>query len=98
MEQPRFIIEEVTDSEAIERNRRQHEQFRRNSDWLQAHWNDVLPAAYGKFVAVAGQEVFVAESIQQAWEWVETVHPDDKGAWVRYVRPPGGPRIYTTRG
>lgn len=45
--QPKFIIEEVTDPEEIARSRAQHERHRRNSDWLQAHWSDVLPQARG---------------------------------------------------
>lgn len=98
MEQPLTIVEEVTDPDEIVRTRVQHEQARRNSDWLQTHWSDELPQAYGKFIAVAGQEAFIAETPSTAWAWARANHPDDRGALVEYVMPPGGPRFYANRG
>ena len=52
MTEPQFIIEEITDPAEIARHRVGAEQAMRNSDWLQAHWADVLPQARGKFLAV----------------------------------------------
>jgi hypothetical protein len=98
MDPPQFIIEEVTDPAEIARHRAQAEQAKRNSDWLQAHWADVLPQARGKFLAVAGQEAFIADTPGQAWSWAEQQHPEDRGALVQYVIPQGGPRIYANRG
>lgn len=98
MDQPQFIIEEVTDPVEIARHRAQDEQAKRNSDWLQAHWASVLPQARGKFLAVAGQEVFIADTPAEAWGWAEQKHPEDRGALVQYVFPEGGPRIYAYRG
>ena len=92
-----IVIEEVNDPVEVVRFRAQYEQAKRNGDWLQAHWADVLPQAYGKFLAVAGQEARIADTPEAAWDWAEKAHPEDKGALVRYVRPPGGPRIYSPR-
>jgi hypothetical protein len=97
MSQPQFIIEEVTDPAEIARSREQAERHKRNSEWLQAHWAEVLPQAYGKHLAVAGQQAFIAETPEGAWAWVKANHPEDDGAFVRYVFPPGGPRIYANR-
>jgi hypothetical protein len=94
---PRFIIEEVNDPEVCARNRAQHERVKRNSDWLQAHWPDLLPQARGKFLAVAGQEAFIAETAGEAWRMARAAHPDDDGAISQYVLPEGGPRIYAHR-
>lgn len=94
MTQPKFIIEEVTDPEEIARARAQDERHRRNNEWIQAHWADVLPQARGKFLAVAGQEAFIADTIEEAWSWVDATHPEDDGATVEYIRPEKGPRIY----
>jgi hypothetical protein len=93
----RFTIEEVTDPAEIARCLAQHEKGKRNSDWLQAHWSDLLPQARGKFVAVAGQEAFIADTSAEAWAWADRVHPEDNGAFVQYVRPEQGPRIYAHR-
>jgi hypothetical protein len=92
-----FVIEEVTDPEEIRRVHAQDERHRRNNAWLQAHWEDLLPQARGKFVAVAAQEAFIAETPEAAWPWVEAAHPEDNGAIIQYVRTQRGPRIYAHR-
>jgi hypothetical protein len=92
-----FVIEEVSDPAEIQRSQAQDALHRRNSAWLQSHWGDVLPQARGKFVAVAGQEAFIAETPAQAWAWVEATHPEDNGAIVRYIRTQRGPRLYADR-
>jgi hypothetical protein len=92
MAEPAFSIEEVSNPHDIARA--QDERHRRNSDWLQKHWADVLPQARGKFLAVAGQEPFIADTPEEAWAWVATTHPEDDGAMVQYIRPETGPRIY----
>ena len=86
-----ILIEEVTDQAEIERCRAQHERSQRNTEWLEAHWGDLLPQARGKFLAVAGQEAFIADTPHDAWNWAGTVHPDDDGAFVRYVSSHRGP-------
>lgn len=95
--EPVFVIEEVTDPVECARAREQHERFKRNTDWLQANWDKVLPQALGKHLAVAGQEAFIADTAEQAWALAEAAHPDDTGMWVHYVIPEKGPRIYAHR-
>jgi hypothetical protein len=94
MREPVFQIEEINDPVEVARCTAQDERGRRNSDWLQAHWADLLPQARGKFVAVAGQEAFIAGTAEEAWAWAAKVHPEDNGALVRHVRVGQGPRIY----
>ena len=69
----------------------------RNLAWLAAHWGDLLPQARGKFVAVAAQEAHVADSAAEAWAWAKSVHPEDDGAIVEFVRLEQGPRFYSNR-
>jgi len=97
MAEPAYSIEEVSEPHEIARRRAQDERHRRNSEWLQAHWTEVLPQARGKFLAIAGQEPFIADTPAEAWAWVDATHPDDNGAIVRYIRPETGPRIYADR-
>ncbi len=94
---PNITIEEVTDPAEVARNQEGREHFRRNADWLQAHWPDLLPRAGGKFLAVAGQESFLADTPDEAWAWATTRHPEDKGPLVQYVLPTKGPRSYAYR-
>jgi hypothetical protein len=90
-------VEEITDPVEIARIHAQHEQAQRNADWLEAHWDDLLPQAFGKFIAIAGQTAQIADSAEEAWAWAGAAHPDDRGALVEYVLPPGGPRFYANR-
>ena len=92
-----FRIAEVSNPHDIARARAQDERHRRHSDWLQAHWADVLPQARGTFLAIAGQEPCVANPPEEAWAWVAATHPEDDGAIVRYIRPETGPRIYASQ-
>lgn len=94
MIEPAFIIEEVSEPNEVMRSRAQDERHHCNSKWLQAHWAEVLPQARGKFLAVAGQESFIADTPAEAWAWVKATHPEDNGAIVRYIRAEAGPRIY----
>jgi hypothetical protein len=89
-----IILGELTDPEAIARFWAGHEKATRNGEWLQSHWPDLLPQALGKFVAVAGQEAFIADTPQEAWAKANAAHPEDEGAICQYVRPERGPRIY----
>lgn len=97
MTKSNFVIEDVSDPDDIRRSHTQDQRHRRNSDWLQTHWADVLPQARGKFVAVAGEEMFIAETPGEAWAWVDAAHPEDSGAIVRYVPTSTGPRLYADR-
>ena len=94
---PQITIEEVTDPAAVEKHREQREQFARNARWLEEHWADVLPQAFGRFIAVAGQEAFLADSAQAARSLAEAKHPAEKGVLVEYVMPATGPRSYGIR-
>jgi hypothetical protein len=94
MSEPVFQIEEVNDPVEVARCKAQDERARRNSDWLQSHWADLLPQARGKFVAVAGLEAFIANTPEEAWAMARAAHPEDDGALGQYVFPGQGPRIY----
>ena len=75
---------EVTDPGTIARHRKQDERHRRNLQWLQTHWSD-LPQSRGRYVAVADEEAFLAETSEAAWDWARTQHPNDDGAIVMFV-------------
>ena len=94
MIQSKIVIEEVTDPVEIARFDAQDERARLNGDWLQAHWSEVLPEARGKFLAVAGQEAFLAQTPHEALALAREAHPEDDGVIVEYVRPESGPRLY----
>jgi hypothetical protein len=92
-----LILEVIDDPAHSERRRVLAEAFRRNVNWLEAHWPDLLPQARGKHLAVAGEEAFIADSPEEALAWIEANHPEDIGSYVRYVILEKGPRIYSPR-
>lgn len=98
IQQPKFVIEEVDDPDKVARYKAQDARARLNRDWLQANWPNLLPAARGRFIAVAGQEAFIADSAEEAWAMAKAAHPDDDGVIDQYVRPEPGPRIYSLFG
>ncbi|MCU0980112.1 MAG: hypothetical protein MUF25_13240 [Pirellulaceae bacterium] len=81
---PQITVLEVTDPQRIARHRSQDERHARNLQWLQAHWAN-LPHSRGRYVAVADQQPFVADTAEAAWEWARSQHPDDDGAVVMFV-------------
>jgi hypothetical protein len=98
MNEPRLTIEENNDPCHSEKMRAQHARALRNCEWLSAHWSDLLPAARGRFVAVAGQQAFVADTSAEAWALAKAACPEDDGAIMQYVRKDTNPRIYANRG
>jgi len=92
---PQITLEDIPAVAALPTRQQHLERARKNWDWLQSNWHELLPRAYGKFVAVANREAFVADTLEAALEWVRTTHPQDTGHIVEHVLTPGGPRIYS---
>ena len=69
-------------------------QFNRNSAWLQAHIQEVYDNNRGKCICVAGGELFVADTPQEAFALAETAHPEDGGILSRYIYKEKMVRIY----
>jgi hypothetical protein len=92
-----FLIEEVDDPVEVARCRAQDERARRNNDWLQSHWSDLLPRARGHYLVVAGEQAFIADTPEAAWALAGQAHPEDDGALGQYVFPGQGPRVYANR-
>jgi hypothetical protein len=93
-----LTMEVVEPADVNPQDRAQLERFKRNSDWLQSHWADLLPQARGKHLAVAGQEAFIADTPEEAWALARAAHPEDDGVLSQYVFPNTWPRIYADRG
>src|SRR5207247_2362858 len=81
-------VEEVADSEHLARARAQRERrqegTRRNAAWLQAHASEVY-SHRGMHFCIAGEELFIADSAEDALAMGEAAHPEDDGSFVRYI-------------
>lgn len=93
-----IIMEEVTDPEELARARAQQERFDRNAAWLQAHAAEVYPRYRGKCLCIAGQELFVADSPEEALAMATAAHPEDDGRFLRCVPREKAARIYADHG
>ena len=80
-----IVMEEVTDPEELAKARAQDERFERNSAWLQAHVQEVYTHYRGKCVVIAGEELFAADTPEEAWAMATAAHPEDDGSFIRYI-------------
>ncbi len=89
-----IVMEEVTDPEELARAHAQDERFDRNSAWLQAHVDQVYARHRGKCVVIAGEELFAADTPEEAWALATAAHPEDDGSFIRYIPRDNAARIY----
>src|SRR5436309_500330 len=82
------VMEQADDlaARARERQRVLDEQADHNYQWLRAHWEEILPRAQGKAVAVAGKEAFIADTEEEALALARAAHPGDEGLIYTSVR------------
>src|SRR5882762_7695504 len=94
---PPVLVEVVTDPAEIAQARAQWERFDRNTAWLQRHAHEVYTRHRGQHIGVAGEELFVAATVQEVLAQARAAHPDDDGLFVRYIPPEKTARIYAHR-
>ena len=92
---PPVIMEEINDPEELVKAHIQDERFDRNWTWLQAHASEVYTRHRGRCICVAGEELFVADTPEEALSLAAATHPDDDGRFVHYIpRSKVSNRIY----
>jgi hypothetical protein len=91
---PLIIMEEVTDPEELAKAQVQRERFDRNSAWLQAHALEIYARHRGKCICIAGEELFAADTPEEALALAKAAHPEDNGAFLRYLPREKMARIY----
>lgn len=89
-----IAMEEVTDAHALAKATKQRQQFDHNSAWLQAHISEIYAQHRGKCICIAGQELFIGETVQDAITQATAAHPDDEGWFTRYIPKEKVARIY----
>jgi hypothetical protein len=89
-----IIMEEVTDPEELAKARARRLRFDRNAAWLQAHASEVYPRHRGKCICIAGEELFVADTPEEALALATAAHPEDEGRFLRYIPREKVARIY----
>jgi hypothetical protein len=69
MQPPRhpITIQEVTDPQELAKAQRQRKQFDENAAWLQNHIPSIYAQHRGKYICVAGKELFVGDSAAEVF-------------------------------
>jgi len=80
-----IVMEEVTDPEELAKARAQRERFDHNSAWLQAHIAEIYVRYRGKGICIAGEELSVADTLEEALALATAAHPEDDGRFLRYI-------------
>ena len=89
-----IIMEEVNDPVELAKAQEQWERFDRNAAWLQAHASEIYVRYRGKYFCIAGEELFVADTPEEAWALAIAAHPEDDGRFMRYIPREKLARIY----
>ena len=89
---------EVFDPEDLREAKARSERFDRNLAWLRAHASEIYAGNRGRHICIAGEELFVSDSAEQALRLARAAHPDDDGFYLRFIPRENAPRIYGQRG
>jgi hypothetical protein len=89
-----ILMEEVTDPAELQKARAQDERLERNWAWFEAHAAEIYAAHRGKCICIAGAELFVADTPEEALAMAIAAHPDDNGRFTRLIPHERIPRVY----
>jgi len=87
-------MSEVTDPGQIAQAQGRRERFDRNWSWFEAHAPEVYAAHRGKCVCVAGEQLFAADTAEEALALAAAVHPGDPGSFTLYIPRERMERVY----
>lgn len=95
VEKPNSIVMvEVKDPRELAAASSQRKRFDRNAAWLQAHIEEIYSSHRGRVICVAGEELFVADTTEEAIALARGAHPADDGWFTRYIPKERLPRVY----
>ena len=76
-QQSAMVMEEVLDPKELAKARAQDERYKRNFTWFQAHAAEIFTRYRGKCICIAGEELFVADTPEEAMAQAMAAHPND---------------------
>jgi len=88
------VLGEITDPKVIKEMEERWERYSRNEAVFREKAHAIYQQYRGKVVVIAGQELHVADTVDEAWAWARQNHPDDDGLFTRLVPKERGWRIY----
>ena len=74
-------------------------EFKQNVAWWNAHVKEIVARHVGKFVCVAGQELFVGDDPIDVMGRAKAAHPNPGAGFLSLrISPLRGPKIHANRG
>ncbi len=89
-----IVMEEVIDPAELAGARARRVQFDRNWAWFLEQIPGLYEAHRGQCICVSGEEVFAADTAEQALALARAAHPEDDGRFTLYVPRKRMTRIY----
>ena len=80
-----IVMEEVSDPVEVLKARNRRAKFDRNFAWFSIHAPEVYERHRGRFICIAGEEVFAADTPEVAIALATAVHPEDEGKFVQHI-------------
>jgi len=93
-QQSAMVMEAVLDPKELAKARAQDERYKRNFAWFQAHATEIFTRYRGKCICIAGEELFVADTPEEAMAQAMAAHPNDDGSFMHYIPKQKVARIY----
>jgi hypothetical protein len=95
---PPPILEDEGTAQERARVLAEEEEFRKNLDWFSSNARRLRDEHSGKFICVAGQELFVGEDSVEVFNRARAAHPDLIGGFFsKRLSKHRGPKIYANR-
>lgn len=92
-----IAMEEVSDPTEVAKARIRRAQLDRNVAWLRTHATEVYEKYRGKFICVAGEQVFADDTPEEACALAAAAHPEDEGSFVQYIPREKMARVYVNQ-
>ena len=92
-----IVMEEVDDPAEIARAQLRRAMFDRNFEWLAQHAPEVYEEYRGMHIAIAGEEVFAADTSEEALALASTAHPEDQSRFAQYLPREKMARVYANQ-
>jgi len=93
-EEPLVIEEPVTTPEAKAKALVAVVEFQKNVEWFGTRAKEIRDAHTGKFICVAGQELFVGDDPVEVTTQAKSAHPELGGFFSMRLSMHRGPKIY----
>ena len=92
-----ITMEEMTDPEELAKLQARSAQVERNAVWLQTHAPEIYRNYRGKFIVVAGEDLFIGDTPEEVLTRAKAAHPEDHSSLIRYIYPKKMARIYANQ-